>query len=266
MLNVYLSQDKMAYLFIFIFGAVIGSFLNVCIYRIPRNESIAFSRSRCVHCKKTIAWYDNVPFLSYMFLRGKCRSCKGKISPRYFIVELISVLALLTLFVYFGFSAKFWVYSLLSFVLIAITFIDFEFQIIPDRFSVGGLFFGILISVLVPSLHFALTWKTSIINSLLGAFVGAALMYLTGFLGSLAFKKESMGGGDVKLMAMLGAFLGWKMAVLIFFLAPFFGSPAGIYLKFRKKQDIIPYGPYIAMASFVAMIWGHDILKWIIGR
>ena len=250
--------------FIFIFGAMIGSFLNVCIYRIPRNESIAFSRSKCVHCKKTIAWHDNVPFLSYILLKGKCRSCKQKISPRYLIVELISALSFLTLFVYFGFSAKFWVYSLLSFVLIAITFIDFEFQIIPDRFSVGGLFFGILISALVPSLHYALTWKASVINALLGALTGAALMYLTGTLGKLAFKKESMGGGDVKLMAMLGAFLGWKMAILIFFLAPFFGSPAGIYLKFRKKQDIIPYGPYIAMASFVAMIWGQDILKWII--
>ena len=254
----------MTHIFIFIFGAVIGSFLNVCIYRIPRNESIGFSRSRCVHCKKTIAWYDNIPFLSYLLLKGKCRSCKEKISFRYFIVELISALAFLTLFMYFGFSARFWVYSLLSFILIVITFIDFEFQIIPDRFSVGGLFFGIFISALVPSLHHAITWKASIVNSLLGALVGAALMYLTGFLGSLAFKKESMGGGDVKLMAMLGSFLGWKMVILIFFLAPFFGSPAGIYLKFRKKQDIIPYGPYIAMASFVTMIWGQNILRWII--
>ena len=166
----------------------------------------------------------------------------------------------------FGFSARFYIYSLLASILTAITFIDLEFQIIPDRFSLGGLFSGILISALVPSLHSVLTWKESIINSLLGALVGAALMCLTGFLGSMAFKKESMGGGDVKLMAMLGSFLGWKMAVLIFFLAPFFGSPAGIYLKFRKKQDIIPYGPYIAMASFVAMIWGQDILRWIIGR
>ena len=254
------------HIFIFIFGAVIGSFLNVCIYRIPRNESIAFSRSRCVHCKKKIAWYDNIPFLSYTLLRGKCRSCKQKISPRYFLVELISALAFLVLFLNLGVSARFYIYSLLTSVLIAITFIDFEFQIIPDRFSIGGLFFGILVSALVPSLHHALTWKASAISALLGAFTGAALMYLTGFLGSLAFKKESMGGGDVKLMAMLGAFLGWKMAVLIFFLAPFFGSPAGIYLKFRKKQDIIPYGPYIAMASFVAMIWGQSILRWIIGR
>ncbi len=256
----------MTHIFIFIFGAVIGSFLNVCIYRIPRNESIGFSRSRCVHCKKTIAWYDNIPFLSYLLLRGKCRSCKQKISPRYFIVELISALAFLTLFLNFGFSGKFYIYSLLTAVLIAITFIDFEFQIIPDRFSIGGLFFGIFISALVPSLHHTITWKASVITSLLGVFTGGALMYLTGFLGSLAFKKESMGGGDVKLMAMLGAFLGWKMAILIFFLAPFFGSPAGIYLKFRKKQDIIPYGPCIAMASFVAMIWGQSILKWIMGR
>ncbi|MFC1624067.1 prepilin peptidase, partial [Candidatus Omnitrophota bacterium] len=119
---------------------------------------------------------------------------------------------------------------------------------------------GLIFSVFIPGLHNVSTWKMGFINSILGALIGGGTIYLMGFLGKIVFKKEAMGGGDVKLMAMLGAFLGWKMALLIFFLAPFFGTPAGIYLKFGKKCDIIPYGPYIATATFVVMIWGHRIL------
>lgn len=240
---------------------MIGSFLNVCIYRMPRKESVVVPGSRCIACKKPIPWYDNIPFLSYIILMGKCRHCKKRIPFRYFVVELISALAFLTLFYYFGLTAKFWIYSLVTFSLIVTTFVDLEFQIIPDRISLGGLVLGIALSVFIPQLHNNLTWERGFISSLLGMFAGGGLIYLTGYVGQLIFHKESMGGGDVKLMAMLGAFLGWKMAILIFFLAPFFGTPAGLYLKFRKKQDIIPYGPYIALASFVAMIWGHKILS-----
>lgn len=253
----------MIYLLIVIFGAIIGSFLNVCIYRIPRKESIVFPGSRCVSCKKAIPWYDNIPFLSYILLKGKCRSCKTGISFRYFAVELLSVAVFLILFVNFGLTHLFWVYSLVSFSLIAVTFIDLEFQIIPDRISIGGIILGVALSIFMPQLQHSLTWKSGLINSLLGLVTGGGLIYITGFLGNLAFKKESMGGGDVKLMAMLGAFLGWKMAVLIFFLAPFFGTPLGIYLKFKKKQDIIPYGPFISIAGFVAMVWGGNILSFL---
>ena len=251
----------MTHLIIFIFGAMIGSFLNVCIYRMPRDESIVTPRSRCTSCEKPIAWYDNIPFFSYIFLKGKCRSCNRKISFRYFAVELLSAVAFLILFSYFGITVKFWIYSLVTFSLIVVTFIDLEFQIIPDRISIGGLILGIVLSILLPQLHHVYTWKEGLFNSLLGVLAGGGLIYLTGVLGQLAFKKESMGGGDVKLMAMLGAFLGWKMAILIFFLAPFFGAPVGLYLKFAKKYDIIPYGPYISIASLVAMIWGQKILN-----
>jgi len=148
-----------------------------------------------------------------------------------------------------------------TFSLIVVTFIDLEFQIIPDRISIVGIFLGVIMSVFFPGLQGSFTWQKAFLNSILGILAGGGLIYLTGVLGQLAFKKESMGGGDVKLMAMLGAFLGWKMAILIFFLAPFFGAPIGIYMKFVKKQDIIPYGPYISMASFVAVIWGNKILS-----
>lgn len=251
----------MIYLLVFIFGLIIGSFLNVCIYRTPRNESIIFPCSKCASCKKPIPWYDNIPLLSYLMLRGRCRVCHEKISFRYFAVELISALCFLTLSMNFRFNYIFWIYSLLTFSLIVVTFIDLEFQIIPDSISLVGIFAGIILSVMFPGLQNAFAWERALLNSIIGALTGGGLIYLTGILGQLAFKKESMGGGDVKLMAMLGAFLGWKIAVLIFFLAPFFGAPIGIYVKFVKKEDIIPYGPYISLASFVAMVWGHKILS-----
>jgi len=172
-------------------------------------------------------------------------------------------LVFLILFINFGFTYRFWIYSLLSFSLIVVTFIDLDFQIIPDRISITGIFLGIVASIFMPHLHNSSLWMHSLVSSLLGILAGAGLTYLTGVLGELAFKRESMGGGDVKLMAMLGAFLGWKMAIFIFFLAPFFGTPVGIYLKFKKKTDIIPYGPFLALASFVAMIWGERILNML---
>jgi len=178
-------------------------------------------------------------------------------------VELLSAAAFLTLFVNFGFTHLFWVYSLVVFSLIVVTFIDLEFQIIPDRISIGGMISGLILSIFMPQLHNAPNWQMGLVNSMLGLVVGGGLIYITGFLGSLAFKKESMGGGDVKLMAMLGAFLGWKMAILIFFLAPFFGTPPGLYFKFSKKQDAIPYGPFISMASFTAIVWGDNILSFL---
>jgi len=251
----------MTFVLIFIFGLIIGSFLNVCIYRTPRNESVAYPGSRCTSCKKPIPWYDNIPLLSYLMLRGRCRVCHEKISFRYFAVELISAVSFLILYMNFGLNYIFWIYSLLTFSLIVVTFIDLEFQIIPDRISLVGIFVGIVLSVSFPGLQNAFTWKKAFLNSIIGALAGGGLIYLTGVLGQLAFKKESMGGGDVKLMAMLGAFLGWKIVALIFFLAPFFGAPIGIYMKFVKKEDIIPYGPYISLASFVAMVWGHKILS-----
>ena len=159
----------MIYLLIFIFGSIIGSFLNVCIYRMPRNESIIFPGSRCIFCKKPILWYDNIPLLSYIFLRGRCRFCKEKISFRYFIVEFISALSFLILFINFGFTYKFWIYSLLTFSLVVVTFIDLEFQIIPDRITISGIVVGIILSVFIPGLHNVLTWKAGFINALLGA-------------------------------------------------------------------------------------------------
>jgi len=275
----------MIYLLVFIFGAIIGSFLNVCIYRIPRNQSIIFPRSRCSSCRKYIRWYDNIPLLSYGLLKGKCRFCKRKIPFRYFIVEFLGALLFLMLFVNFGFSHKFWIYGVLTFSLITVTFIDFDFQIIPDRISLGGMGLGFLLSIFIPGLHNQSTWQKGFIASIVGALVGAGLIYLimsTGNLGlflvrriSISLKrnsywrkklkryrhiKESMGFGDLKLMGMLGAFLGWKMIIIVFLIAPFLGAPVGLYLRLKKNVDFIPYGPYIAFASFIVMMAGDRIL------
>src|SRR3989338_6676558 len=254
-------NNHIIHLLIFIFGSIIGSFLNVCIYRIPRNESIIFPGSRCPSCKKAIEWYDNIPFLSYIFLRARCRSCGSKISFRYFAVELISAVCFLILFMNFGITQRFWIYSIVTFSLIVVTFIDLGFQIIPDRITIGGMLLGVIFSIFLPELHNVYTWRHGLMKALSGGLAGAGAIYITGVLGKMAFKKESMGGGDVKLMAMLGVFLGWEKALLIFFLAPFFGVPAGLYLKLKTKTDIIPYGPFLSMASFTVMMWGQDILS-----
>ena len=249
--------------FIFILGSVVGSFLNVCIHRLPRSESIAYPPSHCVHCNNRLYWYDNVPFLSYIFLRGRCRFCRRRISPRYFLVEFLTALLWLFFFMAFGLSAKFILTAALGSALIAATFIDFDFQIIPDSITVGGVVIGIIAMSLFPAAIGETTRQAAFLSSILGAVVGGGSIYLIGVLGKMAFKKEAMGGGDVKLMSMIGAFLGWKLGLLVFFVAPFFGAFVGIILKLKYKIETIPYGPYISLATIIVIFWGEKILRYI---
>lgn len=253
-------MDKIA---VFIFGAIVGSFLNVCIHRMPKGESIVSPGSHCPNCKKPISWYDNVPLLSYIMLMGRCRSCKAPISPRYIIVELITAALAVVLFTVFGPSPKFAGYSLLSAGLIVATFVDLEIQEIPDEISLGGLAAGIIFAVIFPGMLSEASWNKALIGSLLGAVAGGGSIYLMGFFGEMVFKKEAMGGGDVKLMAMIGAFLGWKLALLTFFIAPLFGSVAGIILKIKNDQNVMPYGPYLSIAAVASIFWGDKILRML---
>jgi len=243
-------------LLIFIIGSIVGSFLNVCIHRLPKKESVVTPRSHCPHCKKNIAWYDNIPLLSYALLRGKCRFCKGKISFRYFLVELITAALFLALFLSFGFSIKFFAYSMLAAGLIIATFVDFEIQEIPDEVTLWGIVLGLIISFVF------LRWR-GLVDSGLGVLIGGVGIYLMGFLGELVFKKEAMGGGDVKLLAMIGAFLGWKLALFTFFAAPLFGAIVGVILKIKDGRETIPYGPYLSLAAVVAMFFGDKILGFL---
>jgi leader peptidase (prepilin peptidase)/N-methyltransferase len=251
--------------FVFIFGTFIGSFLNVCIARIPDGKSIVKPPSHCPNCLKTIPFYDNIPLLSYLALMGKCRFCKTRISLRYFMVELLTGILFLFLYLNYGLNAKFFVYNVLFSSLIVATFIDLKYQIIPDVISISGIFMGFVLSVIFPSLRYVLSSKVAAFDSLLGIFIGGALIWLTGAFGKLLFKKEAMGFGDVKLMAMLGAFLGWKKIVLTFFLAPFFGLIFGIISLIKTKSHYIPYGPFISLAAFIAAVWGENIWMFIGG-
>ncbi len=249
--------------FLFCLGAAIGSFLNVCIYRLPKQESIVRPGSHCRKCQAKIAWYDNIPFLSYIALGGRCRKCGEKISFRYFLIELITAGLFMFLYYRFGFSLHFWVYAAIAASLVVVSFIDIDIQEIPDEISLGGIVIGLALSFILPQLHNTSMHHVALWRSLLGLLAGGGSIYLTGVIASVILKKESMGGGDVKLMAMLGAFIGWQAALLTFFIAPFFGSIAGIVLKIKKGTSLIPYGPFLSLAALISMVWKGQILNWL---
>jgi len=252
-------------IFVLVFGAIIGSFLNVCIHRLPKKESIVFPMSHCAKCNRSIFWYDNIPLISYMVLRGRCRFCGSSISFRYFIVEFLTALLLLLLYAVFGISAKFFAYSILMCALIISTFVDFEIQEIPDEISIGGTVLGLLLAFLVPSLFDTVSKFASLRDSFIGAIAGGGAIYALGVFGSMAFKKEAMGGGDVKLMAMVGAFLGWKLALFTFFVAPFFGAVVGIIQRIKDGRELIPYGPYLSFAAMIAIFFGNRLISVFFG-
>ena len=260
-------------IFLFLFGIVIGSFLNVCIVRWPHEKSVVRPRSHCPKCAKVIRWYDNIPLLSYLILGGKCRHCKTKISFRYFLVELISGLSFVLFYYFFGLDVLLVPYLFMMGCFIIATFVDFEHRIIPDEVSVGGMCVGLVMSLLIPSMHVLnvgdLPWYLLHLKSfgisLLGVIIGGGCIYLMGMLGDWMFKKESMGGGDIKFLAMVGAFLGWEKALLAFFIAPFFGAVYGIIEKIRVDDTAIAYGPFLVLGSLIALFYGDPIIAWIIG-
>ena len=261
---------------VFIFGSVIGSFLNVCIHRMPKSESVVWPRSHCPKCGKRIPGYDNIPFISFILLKGKCRFCKEKISLRYPLVELISALLFLAFFMRYGLSYNFFFYLVLASALIIASFIDIKHRIIPDEVSVGGLIIGfILSSVRGFNLNPLVFSFKPLLSSLFGIIIGAGIIYLTGWLFDLVYFKlfknppingetESMGMGDVILLAMIGAFLGWPRTVLTFFIAPFFGAVIGIVTLITKKEHTIPYGPFLSLAALISIFWSDKILRFLI--
>jgi leader peptidase (prepilin peptidase) / N-methyltransferase len=263
---------------LFAFGSIVGSFLNVCIHRMPLEESIVWPRSHCPKCKKRIPGYDNIPFISYIILRGRCRFCKERISLRYPFVELLTALTFVIFFGRFGLTYDFFLYTLFACALIIATFVDIKHRIIPDEISIGGMIVGfILVSIKGFNLQPFGFKPGPLINSLLGILIGGGVIYLTGILFDLVYFKllkrppiqgetESMGGGDVKLLAMMGAFLGWQMALLTFFLAPFLGAAIGIINLITKKDHTIPYGPFLSLAAIVSLFWFDKIIGLIFIR
>ncbi len=261
----------------FILGSLIGSFLNVCIYRLPLEQSVAKpARSFCPGCKKTIRWFDNIPVISYLILGGKCRDCKVRISLRYPLVELITAGTFLLFYTRYGLSYNFFYYTLFTCGLIVATFVDIAHRIIPDEISVGGIAVGFLLNAFIGLKLKPITYNLKpLLDSLLGILIGGGIIYLTGYLFDLVYFKllkrppiqgetESMGGGDVKLLAMIGAFLGWKNAVIAFFLAPFLGLILGIVNLVSKKDHTIPYGPFLSIAALLALFFSYRILGLLI--
>ncbi len=259
----------------FVFGSMIGSFLNVCIHRMPESESVVWPSSHCPNCKKRIPAYDNIPFISYMLLGGKCRFCKKGISLRYPLVELLTGLMFVVLFKRYGLSYDLFMYIVLVCGLIVATFVDLKHRIIPDEISVGGLIVGLVLNTVkgISLGPFRFDYQP-MLNSILGIIIGGGIIYLTGKLFDLVYFKllkkppiqgetESMGGGDVKLLAMIGAFLGWQQALLTFFVAPFFGAVIGIVNLLAKKDHTIAYGPFLALAAILSMFWADRIIRFI---
>ena len=254
----------MKFAIVFIFGAIIGSFLNVCIYRIPLGKSIVRPRSFCPFCEHPILWFDNIPLVSFLLLRGRCRYCRRSIPLRYFLVEFLTALSGMGLLFYFPPGIRFFIYWLFTCVLITVAVTDIEYQEIPDVISIPGIFIGMVL-VTVFRLDGSDTYVRSFLNSALGILAGGGSMFLLGFFGELIFRKEALGGGDVKLMGMVGAFLGWKLALLTFFLAPVLGSGIGIFMKIRFKRERIAYGPYLAISALISLLYGNKILDYMFG-
>jgi leader peptidase (prepilin peptidase)/N-methyltransferase len=198
-----------------------------------------------------------MPILSYLLLRGRCRYCGGRISPRYLVVEVLAGLLPVLFFTRFGATMPFFVYWPLSWVLLVLSFIDLDLRIIPDKVTLPGIVLGLIVAPLLGLLGF---WE-----SLIGVLVGGGALYLIGILGELFLKKESMGGGDVKLAAMLGAFMGWRLVLVALFVAFFVGAVAGIIVLARKPKDwdsSLPFGPFIALGAVLSLLLGSMALQW----
>lgn len=248
------------YFIAFLAGLLIGSFLNVCIYRIPLGRSIVTPRSYCPFCGRVIKWSDNIPLISFVFLKGKCRSCKRPIPIRYFMVEILTgILAVMVYRVYYV-SPQALVYFVFVSVMVLLAFIDIEHKEVPDIITLPGMAFGLLASAALAFLGDR-SPAGALLNSFLGIIAGGASMFALGMVGEIIFRKEALGGGDVKLMAMIGAFLGWQMVLLTFFIAPVFGSVGGLIMKIRYRSEVIAYAPYLCGAAIISLFWGENILE-----
>lgn len=236
-----------------LFGLIMGSFLNVCISRIPREASIIRPGSACPVCKSKIKFYDNIPVFSYIILGGKCRHCRSRISMRYPVVEILTSIITVLMILKWK-SHGFWLSLSLvsSYILIITAFMDFETFLIADAFSYGLIFLGLVFSFFNPNFHSGGIFK--LLESVSGAAAGAAIIWLLAFIGKKIYKKEAVGEGDIFLMAGIGAVVGWQGVVTTLVLASFFGSIYGLSLMALKKAgrfDHIPFGPFLALAAII---------------
>ncbi|MCL4491853.1 MAG: prepilin peptidase [Nitrospirae bacterium] len=264
----------------FVFGLIVGSFLNVCIYRLPRDISVVRPPSACPLCTTRIRPWENIPVVSFLFLRGKCRHCGELISIRYPLVELLNGIFYVSVFRHFGPGWHLPFLLALASAMVVITFIDLDFQVIPDVITLPGIIVGIVgASLFIPDPFLTadvgpripdfINFQPAIINhqaivgfknSLIGLLLGGGLFYLIAVL-----SRGGMGGGDIKMMAMVGAFMGWKAVLLTTFLGSLTGSVVGIFLMIAKgkgRKAKIPFGPFLALGALITLFLGGNILRW----
>ena len=242
----------------FIIGLIIGSFLNVCIYRIPRGKSIVYPPSSCPLCGARLKWYDNIPVISYIVLKGRCRYCKGKISPIYPVVELLTAIYSVLVYLKFGITLNTVFYLIFGYILIAASFIDFFHYIIPDSLTLSLAFVGLAYGIV----------NHELVHSIVGLIFGFVLLYVVAVLGKVIFKKEAMGGGDIKLLAALGTFVGVRGVLFTLFVASFLGSLVGVVLIASgnaKMSQRLPFGPYLSLSAIIYLFVGAELLAKVYG-
>ncbi len=249
-----------SYVIFFLFGLVVGSFLNVCIYRIPRNRSIIWPSSRCPACNAPIRAVDNIPLISYILLRGRCRECSGPISARYPLVEGLNALFYVVLLWRYGLTAGTIVFMVFFSTLLVITFIDLDFQIIPDLITIPGTVIFLVLAIFIVIDPFSRQAPLGLRQSVSGLLLGFGLYYAIAVL-----SKGGMGGGDIKMMAMVGALTGWKGVLFTTFFGSLAGSIFGIslmLLKGRGRKSRIPFGPFLAFGAALYILAGREIVNF----
>jgi len=268
-------------------GAIIGSFLNVVIYRVPREESVVFPNSRCPSCSNAIAFYDNVPVLSYLILRGRCRACKTPISARYPLIESLTALLFMAVTWRDGLTLALPFDFVFVSAMVALIFIDAQEMILPNVITYPGMVFAVIARLAIPYLvgapHFddlgplmrgslagLPVWEASLIGAVVGALVGGGSLWLMGWTWTKIKGIEAMGLGDVKMMFMVGAYLGWRLTILTIFLSAVTGSVIGTAtMLFEGKTDWqkqFPYGVYLGSDTILALLIGSEIVEWYAGR
>lgn len=242
------------YVALTVLGLCLGSFANVVILRLPEGKSVALPRSACPDCQTPIKWYDNIPVLSYVILKGKCRSCKKTISIQYPIVELTMAALFLFVAMSVGFKWTLLEYLIFVFGLVVVSFIDLKHYIIPDVFSLSGIVIGLLGAAINPEREF--------LSSLWGVLMGGGFLWLIAYLYLVIRKQDGMGGGDIKLLAWIGAVLGWPAIPFVILSSSILGSLVGAIVMFRTKdglQTVLPFGPFLALGSVLYLLGGHKL-------
>lgn len=242
---------------VFIMGACIGSFLNVCIYRIPEALSIVRPGSMCPSCRTPIRFYDNIPILSYLWLKGKCRFCGQKIPIRYPAVEFATGLAAYAVFYKFGLAVDSLIYFIFIATLILISAIDFDHKIIPDIISIPGIPIGLAASLALSAIAF--------IDAIIGVLVGGGILYALAWGYYAVTGKEGMGGGDIKLLAMIGAFIGWQGVLVTIFISSVMGTVIGVIVMLLMQKNLkyaIPFGPFLAAGAIAHVFIGPELIQW----